>query len=117
MGALPNTSVEAHEAIGIAVLVLNGEHDINTVDEVDDRLRRLLESGASVVVDLSHADFIESRTVGAIVGSARLAAGRLCVVACAGTLPARVLDLTGVSEEVPTCQSVALAVERLRSPG
>src|SRR5919201_3367766 len=117
MGALPNTSVEAHEAIGIAVLVLNGEHDINTVDEVDDRLRRLLESGASVVVDLSHADFIESRTVGAIVGSARLAAGRVFVVAGAGAVPARVLDLTRGSGGGPNCPSVALAVERLRSPG
>jgi anti-sigma B factor antagonist len=68
--ALAGPSFEIRESVdddGAARLTLIGELDIAVADDVEERLRRLRESGREVRLDLSQLDFIDSSGVRAIV--------------------------------------------------
>ena len=68
--ALAGPSFEIQESVdddGAARVILVGELDIAVADEVEERLRRLRDSGSRVRLDLSQLDFIDSSGVRAIV--------------------------------------------------
>lgn len=44
-------------------LSLTGEHDLTTVEGLDEDMERIAESGTRVVIDLSQAQFIDSRVI------------------------------------------------------
>jgi anti-anti-sigma factor len=46
--------------LGTAVVVFSGEHDLATVDEVEELLRRLIDGNELVVADFSDAQFVDS---------------------------------------------------------
>ena len=58
-------AVERH-APGVMVVTLRGEHDLSTRPELGEALARAAED-ASVLVDLSECDFIDSTVIGALV--------------------------------------------------
>jgi anti-anti-sigma factor len=70
---------------------LIGEHDLTTAPELRDVLVEL-SGRARLVVDLTQAEFVDSRIVAEILG-ARDGGGRLSVLVAPGTAPARVLEV------------------------
>jgi anti-sigma B factor antagonist len=110
---------------GPAVLRVEGEHDLNTATQLREQLDRLIESGASVVVDLSPATFIDSTILGVLLDARRRGAERGVAVTLAqanGAMPvSRVLEITGLRSELPVHATVegalaAAAVEPESSP-
>jgi anti-sigma B factor antagonist len=49
------------------VLTLHGEHDVSTQQTLREQLEHVHRAGGPVVVDLSHATFIDSTVIGALV--------------------------------------------------
>jgi anti-sigma B factor antagonist len=94
---------------GIALLRLEGEHDLSTADEVAELLRRAQEGRAAVVIDVSEASFIDSAIIAAMVAAHRRAREeRLGLAICTGApeegdasaAVQRVLGVTGLEEQL-----------------
>ena len=91
---------------GFAVLAVSGEHDLSTVPDLRRQLDELIASGRATVIDLSPATFVDSSVLGAILDARRRAgeAGVAFAVAQAengAEAVTRVLDITGLREELP----------------
>lgn len=90
---------------GTAVVSISGEHDLNTAPDLRSRLDELTGSGSAVVLDLSSATFVDSSILGVILEARRHAveAGLGFAVAQADGSEAvsRVLEITGLQEELP----------------
>jgi anti-sigma B factor antagonist len=90
---------------GLPVLSISGEHDLNTAPDLRGRLDELISSGQPVIIDLTPATFVDSSILGAILDARRRAeeAGIGFAVAQAGGADAvaRVLEITGLREELP----------------
>jgi anti-anti-sigma factor len=103
------TSLVRQDAADGCVVVLTGEHDLSSVDE----LRQAFEqtsSDRSVLVDLSDTAFIDSAVLGALIASHREAAeqGRrwaLIVGNGSGAAVRRILELTGLDAVMPVYTS------------
>ncbi|HEX2358184.1 MAG TPA: STAS domain-containing protein [Solirubrobacterales bacterium] len=89
----------------IPVLVVSGEHDLNTAGDLRARLDELLAAGEPVIVDLSAATFVDSSILGVVLDARRRAeeAGLGFAVAQSdgAEAVARVLEITGLREELP----------------
>jgi anti-anti-sigma factor len=101
-------SVVRQDAADGCVVVLTGEHDLSSVDE----LRRAFEqaSSGSLMVDLSDTAFIDSAVLGALIASHREATdqGRpwaLIVGNGSGAAVRRILELTGLDAVMPVYSS------------
>lgn len=75
-------------------LVLCGEIDLNTVDELVEALAA--HSEPVTIIDMSRVSFIDSTGVRALV--AHQTAGRRVLVTASSTPVRRILELTGLSE-------------------
>lgn len=86
------------------VLVVSGELDIATVDELSAAARTALETTAStLVLDFGGVTFVDSTGLGALVRLRKEAEQRGLRLRLEGVRPEvrRVLDLTGLSEIFP----------------
>jgi anti-sigma B factor antagonist len=105
---------------GVAVLSTSGEHDLNTAPELRRRVDELIARGSSVVIDLSPASFLDSSILGAILDSRQRAidAGLGFAVAHAGGADAvaRVLEVTGLRDQLPVHESLAGAIAAAAGP-
>ncbi len=84
---------------GVAVVVLGGEHDLNSAAQLRLALTQTLEKSVHLVVDLSSTKFIDSSTIGALISAkARADADERRFNLLLGTEPIieRVLEITGV---------------------
>lgn len=101
---------------GAAVLAVRGELDAGNAAELESTLLRLLESKASVVIDLSGVPFIDSAGLNAVVRALRTRQGG--TVALAGALPpiARMIEIRGLNRMVAVHDSVDAAVLALATP-
>jgi anti-sigma B factor antagonist len=112
-------ALERTEA-GIAVLTISGEHDLNTAPDLRRRLGELTDAGEPVVIDLSPATFVDSTILGVILDGRRRAieGGRGFAVAHADGIEAvtRVLEITGLREELPVHESRQGALEDASTP-
>jgi anti-anti-sigma factor len=100
---------------GVVVVTLSGDLETSTVEE----LRALLAGqapGASIVVDVSGLDFIDSSGLNALAVSARAVreATGLLVVAGAPEQIARVFEIVHLSESVSVQPSLAEALNVAR---
>ncbi len=81
------------------VIELGGEVDLYTAPEFKERLVQLIESGKTqIVVDLSQATFIDSTTLGVLVGGVkrlRPAGGSLALV-CSDQNITKIFEITGL---------------------
>jgi anti-sigma B factor antagonist len=103
------------------VVVLSGEHDLGTVPSVRDALAAAGSAGRAVVIDLCSATFVDSSILGAILEARRGAqeAGRGFAVACSGEAEPvrRVLEVTGLAEELPVHPTRDAALAALDAQG
>jgi anti-sigma B factor antagonist len=104
---------------GVAVVALEGEHDLGTASEVRDALAAVADSGEAVVIDLCATTFVDSSILGVVLEARRSATedGRGFAVACDGTAEAvrRVLEVTGLREELPVHPDRDAAIASLGS--
>jgi anti-sigma B factor antagonist len=86
------------------VIELGGEVDLYTAPEFKERLVELIESGKKqIVVDLSQATFIDSTTLGVLVGGVkrlRPAGGSLALV-CTDQNITKIFEITGLDRVFP----------------
>ncbi len=89
---------------GTAVIALTGEVDLYTAPELKQELIRVIEGGASkVVVDLSRTTFIDSTTLGVLIGGVkrlRPGGGRLELVVTDHNIR-KVFEITGLDRVFP----------------
>jgi len=102
-------SLFRHES-GAEIVVVRGEHDLSTADELRDTLNQALEAPA-MIVDLSETAFIDSAALGVLIGSHRAAveAGRnwaIVVGRGSGAAVGRILKLTGLDVMMPLYNSM-----------
>ena len=83
------------------VIELGGEVDLYTAPEFKERMVQVIEQGKKqVVVDLSKATFIDSTTLGVLVGGVkrlRPAGGSLAIV-CADQNICKIFEITGLDQ-------------------
>jgi len=86
------------------VIELGGEVDLYTAPEFKERLVELIEGGKKqIVVDLSTATFIDSTTLGVLVGGVkrlRPAGGGLALV-CSDQNITKIFEITGLDRVFP----------------
>jgi anti-sigma B factor antagonist len=86
------------------VIELGGEVDLYTAPEFKERMVELIESGKKrIVVDLSKATFIDSTTLGVLVGGVkrlRPAGGSLALV-CTDDNITKIFEITGLDRVFP----------------
>jgi anti-sigma B factor antagonist len=70
--------IRIERAEGVAVVVLVGEHDSFTADRLRRDIADLLGEGVPIVVDFAEATFVDSSTIGVLLG-AREVGGRLAL--------------------------------------
>jgi len=86
------------------VIELGGEIDLYTAPEFKERMVELIEAGKSrIVVDLSAATFIDSTTLGVLVGGVkrlRPTGGSLALV-CTDQNITKIFEITGLDRVFP----------------
>ena len=104
-------------ADGIEIVVLDGEHDLGTLPQVREAFEAIAEDDKALVIDLSSATFVDSSILGAVLDARRLAgdSGRGFAVACDGAAEPvrRVLEVTGLAQELPVHPTREAALEAL----
>lgn len=104
---------------GIHVLAVRGELDMNTAPELERKLdEALTDSGASIMLDLSQCEFIDSTGIALIVRAwQRLDGngngGRLALC-CVNSQVRRLLDITGVDGSISIHEQRDAALAELR---
>jgi anti-sigma B factor antagonist len=86
------------------VIELGGEIDLYTAPELKERMAEIIDEGKTrVVVDLSQATFIDSTTLGVLVGGVkrlRPAGGSLALV-CTDENITKIFEITGLDRVFP----------------
>lgn len=99
----------------MAVIVVEGELDMNTATQFEQELQGALSGPASpLLIDLSRCEFIDSTGIALLVRAWQQLDGKfaLCGV---GNQVERVLDVTGLEESMPTHPDREQAIVALRS--
>jgi anti-sigma B factor antagonist len=90
------------------LIELGGEIDLYTAPEFKERMVELIEAGKKrIVVDLSNATFIDSTTLGVLVGGVkrlRPAGGSLALV-CTDENITKIFEITGLDRVFPIHES------------
>lgn len=104
---------------GLAVISLEGEHDLGTVADVREAIAGAADAGDAIVIDLGATTFVDSSILGVVLEARRAAeeGDRGFAVGCEGAAEAvrRVLEVTGLKDELPVYPDRATAVESLGS--
>jgi anti-sigma B factor antagonist len=111
-----------HLSATTAAVVLRGEHDVYTVPTIRERLDELHAKELFVMIDLSQTSFLDSSVLGAMLGATETARGQGKAVAIVlGDPPtdavARIFEVTGLAEVLPTRATRAEAHEALTPAG
>lgn len=105
---------------GIRILAVRGELDLNTAPELEMRLDDAVEnSSASIMVDLSDCEFIDSTGIALIVRNWQRLEGsnskdRRLVLCCSNHQVRRLLKITGVEDSISVCEEREAALAELR---
>lgn len=108
------------ERPGGALVALSGEIDMSTVEELDGRLRTVLDAGPErVVLDLTAVTFLDSSGLRLVLRlDERLRkAGASLVVVPGGRRVSRVFELTGADEQLEIAATADGAGEPAPGPG
>lgn len=104
---------------GVYVISLTGEVDLYTAPEFKEQLVEIIGNGAStVVVDLTETTFIDSTTLGVLVGGVkrlRPEGGQLVLV-CSDRNITKIFEITGLDKVFTIHATLAEAVETTTAP-
>jgi anti-sigma B factor antagonist len=101
------------------VISLSGEVDLYTAPEFKQQLLEVVgQGGKEILVDLTNTTFIDSTTLGVLVGGVkrlRPNGGQLTLV-CSDRNITKIFEITGLDKVFPIYGTRAEAVENLGSP-
>ena len=110
-------SVEEHDESGVKVIEVAGELDIATAPRLCARLDATRAGRRPrLLVDLTDVDFCDSTGLRALMGAStelRHAGGRLAVALLPAGAVARLFDVAGIRESLPTFDTQAEALASL----
>jgi len=103
----------------VAVVVVEGEHDVYTAPSLSEQLDMLLDEGIPFVIDLTPATFVDSSVLRVLLEARRRAEeGGVGFAVALGQDESgpvrRVLDITGLVPVLPVHQERASAIEAAR---
>jgi anti-sigma B factor antagonist len=107
---------------GVAVVVVEGEHDVYTAPSLSEQLDSLLDEGIPFVIDLTPATFVDSSVLRVLLEARRRAEeGGIGFAVALGQDESgpvrRVLDITGLVPVLPVHAERASAIEAARGAG
>jgi anti-sigma B factor antagonist len=110
-----NFEIKTEHAGGdVYVIALTGEIDLYTAPEFKQQLLDVIEKGGKqVVVDLTDTTFIDSTTLGVLVGGVkrlRPNGGQLSIV-CSDRNITKIFEITGLNRVFPISETRAEALE------
>ncbi len=118
---MPSTDITIDRSEpGVAILCLTGEHEVYSTPRVARELDAVVAEGLSLVVDLTHADFLDSTLVVALLRARKEAekrGARFAVVLddSTGWSVRRLFDLTGLERVFEVTQDRERAVAAVRA--
>ena len=100
---------------GVRIVALSGELDLNTAPRFEAELDQALAGhGASLVIDLSDCEFIDSTGVAVLVrtwqGLGNGSSPRRLVLCCPNRQVRRLFEITGLGEQIEIADDVESAV-------
>jgi anti-sigma B factor antagonist len=115
-----NFELNAERASGdVWVIALSGEVDLYTAPEFKEKLLDVIAKGAThVVVDLTDTTFIDSTTLGVLVGGVkrlRPNGGQLLIV-CSDRNITKIFEITGLNRVFPIHDELEAALESAGVP-
>ena len=117
---MPSPHIQTHlSSADVWVVSLSGEHDLTTVQELDDALL-LVPEQAHLIVDLTRAEFIDSTTLAAMMRAGFRDGSRptpISVALAPGSPPERLFRLFGADRWMRTFASVEDAIAGLPARG
>jgi anti-anti-sigma factor len=102
--------IEAESCRGVWVLSLRGEHDHSSQPSLREQLGHVRRAGGPIVVDRSHAEFLDSTVIAALAASGEDGGGRarertMAIVAPRNHVGTRLIALVGIGSTIPTYPS------------
>jgi anti-sigma B factor antagonist len=115
-------NISVRQTNGVAVVMLEGEHDVHTAPSVSGRIDSFLSEAVPVVVDLTGASFIDSSILRALIvarnGSEKRSLGfAVCLDQTGESAVQRVFEIARAEALFPILSSRAEAIESVRSAG
>lgn len=115
-------NISVQQSNGVAVVLLEGEHDVHTAPSVSGRIDSFLSDGVPVVVDLTGASFIDSSILRALImarnGSQERNLGfAVCLDQAGESAVQRVFEIARVEDLFPVLSSQEEAIQSVRSAG
>lgn len=108
-------SIDVHGDVKVVSLV--GDHDLITAEEVRERLDGCLASGDGLVVSLMETEFLDSSILHVLFDADKRLKERdrqLVLHVATASIVARVLEISGLRQQVPCAGSLEAAVELAR---
>jgi anti-sigma B factor antagonist len=110
------------ELDGVLVIAVNGELDLNTAPQLEQRLEAAPAASGTLLIDLSGCEFIDSTGIGLIVKAWQSldadaegdGEGRFALCGLSDQVR-RLLEITGLASSIPTYGSRDDALAHLRS--
>src|SRR5436305_4069264 len=102
---------------GVAIVMLEGEHELYGALKLQRQVRALIDEGVSLVIDLAHATFLDSSIVSVLLQTRREArearTGFSIIVSDATGEPVRrMFEITGIGSILPVVGSRKAALAR-----
>ncbi len=102
---------------GVAIVTLEGEHELYSATKLQSRLHELIGEGVGIVVDLSRATFLDSSIVSVLLQTrdeARAAETPFSIVIddTTGESVRRMFEVTGLNSILPIVDSREAALSR-----
>jgi anti-sigma B factor antagonist len=104
---------------GVARVAVAGEADLFTAPELKEALANAVDGGAhDVIVDLSDATFIDSTTLGVLIGTVRRLRplGGTVAIACHDANIVRIFEITRLDQVFPIFETADEGLAFLRDP-
>ena len=114
-----DTTLKGKKVAIIAAVAITGEADVFTAPELKEALAAAIAGGAKdVLVDLSEATFVDSTTLGLLIGTVRRLdpLGGTVAVAVGDPSVARIFEITRLDQVFSMFDSVDAALAYLRDP-
>ena len=116
----PQAHFSMHKVDGVKVIDVEGEIDIANVDELRLFLEKAVDgAGPGMAINLTKATYFDSRTIALLLDigtKARVHRQRIAVVAPAKGFAAKILEIAGLPQVVPSFPEVAEAVDAVNQP-
>jgi anti-sigma B factor antagonist len=115
-------NISVQQSNGVAVVILEGEHDVYTAPSVTGRIDSCLSEGVPIVVDLSRASFIDSSILRALIVARNSSEEKslgfaVCLDQSQDSAVQRVFEVARAQELFTIVASQAEAIEKVRSGG